>query len=254
MKPIDSHAHIDDKQFESDLPQVIERIQERLEYIVNIGCDYDSSNRALKLANEYPFIYATVGMHPHDAKHYTKEFEEFLKMTIISEKKVVALGEIGLDYYYNYSSREEQLFAFESQIKLAVSLNFPIVVHMRDATKDTVDMLLKYPKARGVLHSYSGSYETAKLLMDRFYFSFSGPVTFKNAESLREVVKEIPIERMLIETDSPYLTPVPLRGKRNEPAYVVYVAEMIAKIKECSVEDVIKITNENSKKIFNITN
>ncbi|MCX5773626.1 MAG: TatD family hydrolase [Fusobacteria bacterium] len=254
MKPIDSHAHIDDKQFESDLPQVIERIQESLECIVNIGCDYDSSNRALKLANQYDFIYATIGLHPHNAKYYTAEFEEFLRASFKCEKKLVALGEIGLDYYYNYSTREEQIFAFEKQLKIAEELDVPVVVHMRDATKDTIEILGKFSKVRGVLHSYSGSYETAKRLIDRFYFSFSGPITFKNAAPTREVVKVIPLERILIETDSPYLTPVPFRGTRNEPAYVIYVAKMIAEIKAISVEEVINQTVMNTKKIFNIAN
>ena len=252
MKPIDSHAHIDDKQFENDLPQVIERIEKSLECIINIGCDLDSSKRALSLAKRYDFIYATVGMHPHDAKHYTQEFETFLEESILNEKKVVALGEIGLDYYYNYSTREEQLSAFEKQLKLAIKLDVPVVIHMRDATKDCVDMLMRYPAARGVLHSYSGSLETAKMLMDRFYFSFSGPITFKNANAIREVVRELPLENMLIETDCPYLTPVPFRGKRNEPAYVIYVAEMIAEIKEISVEQVIEQTVTNTKKLFKL--
>ncbi len=252
MKPIDSHAHIDDKQFENDLPQVIERIEKSLECIINIGCDLDSSKRALSLANSYDFIYATVGMHPHDAKDYTQEFEAFLEESIKNEKKVVALGEIGLDYFYNYSTREEQLSAFEKQLKLAIKLDVPVVIHMRDATKDCVDMLVRYPEVRGVLHSYSGSFETAKILMDRFYFSFSGPITFKNASSTREVVEKLPLEKILIETDSPYLTPVPFRGKRNEPAYVIYVAEMIAQVKEISVEKVIEQTVINTKALFRL--
>lgn len=249
MKPIDSHTHIDDTRFQEDFSLVYQRVEESLSAVINIGCDIESSKRSIELAERYEKIFATVGIHPHDANRFTKESALFLK-EYASHPKVVALGEIGLDYHYLYSTKEEQRFAFREQLSIASQVNLPVVVHMREATQECAEILSEYPSVRGVLHSYSGSYETAMQLIERFYFSFSGTVTFKNAERVREVVKQLPLDRILIETDAPYLTPVPFRGNRNEPSYVIYIAEKIAEIKGVSYDEVVAQTKMNTYRLF----
>lgn len=249
MKLIDTHCHINLKDFNEDFEDVIERIETRLEKVINVGFDLKSSEESVELAEKYEFIYATVGIHPHDANDYDGLVEEKLRK-LAKNSKVLAIGEIGLDYYRNLSPKEIQKEVFKKQIELAIEINKPVVIHCRDAYEDTVNILKEYKNVKGILHSYSGSYETAKILMDRFHFSISGPVTFKNATSLREMVSKLPIDRILVETDSPYLTPDPFRGKRNEPCYVEYVAKMVAEIKGVSYEEIVKITNENTKRAF----
>lgn len=251
MKLVDTHCHLDNEKFDEDRLEVIERIKENLEFCVNIGYDLASSKKSLELAKEYDFIYAVIGVHPIDIAEYSEEVEKELEL-LGKNPKVVAIGEIGLDYHWMTEPKEIQQERFKSQLELAERLNKPVVIHTRDAMEDTVNILKDYPNITGVIHCYPGSLETAKQLVDRFYLGIGGTLTFKNSKKAVEVVKDIPLDRIVIETDCPYLTPEPFRGKRNEPIYVEYVAKKIAEIKEISVEDVTKITTENAKKLYRI--
>ncbi len=251
MKLVDTHCHLDNEKFDEDRLEVIERIKENLEFCVNIGYDLASSKKSLELAKEYDFIYAVIGVHPIDIAEYSEEVEKELEL-LGKNPKVVAIGEIGLDYHWMTEPKEIQQERFKSQLELAERLNKPVVIHTRDAMEDTVNILKEYPNITGVIHCYPGSLETAKQLVDRFYLGIGGTLTFKNSKKAVEVVKDIPLDRIVIETDCPYLTPEPFRGKRNEPIYVEYVAKKIAEIKEISVEDVTKITTENAKKLYRI--
>ena len=251
MKLVDTHCHLDNEKFDEDRLEVIERIKENLEFCVNIGYDLASSKKSLALANEYDFIYAVIGVHPIDIAEYSEEVEKELEI-LGKNPKVVAIGEIGLDYHWMTEPKEIQQERFKSQLELAERLNKPVVIHTRDAMEDTVNILKEYPNITGVIHCYPGSLETAKQLVDRFYLGIGGTLTFKNSKKAVEVVKDIPLDRIVIETDCPYLTPEPFRGKRNEPIYVEYVAKKIAEIKEISIEDVTKITTENAKKLYKL--
>ena len=251
MKLVDTHCHLDNEKFDEDRLEVIERIKENLEFCVNIGYDLASSEKSLELAKEYDFIYAVIGVHPIDIAEYDEEVEKELEL-LGKNPKVVAIGEIGLDYHWMTEPKEIQQERFKKQLELAERLNKPVVIHTRDAMEDTVNILKDYPNITGVIHCYPGSLETAKQLVDRFYLGIGGTLTFKNSKKAVEVVKDIPLDRIVIETDCPYLTPEPFRGKRNEPIYVEYVAKKIAEIKEISVEDVTKITTENAKKLYRI--
>lgn len=251
MKLVDTHCHLDNEKFDEDRLEVIERIKENLEFCVNIGYDLASSKKSLELAKEYDFIYAVIGVHPIDIAEYDEEVEKELEL-LGKNPKVVAIGEIGLDYHWMTEPKEIQQERFKRQLELAERLNKPVVIHTRDAMEDTVNILKDYPNITGVIHCYPGSLETAKQLIDRFYLGIGGTLTFKNSKKAVEVVKDIPLDRIVIETDCPYLTPEPFRGKRNEPIYVEYVAKKIAEIKEISVEDVTKITTENAKKLYRI--
>ncbi|WP_330111302.1 TatD family hydrolase [Cetobacterium somerae] len=251
MKLVDTHCHLDNEKFDEDRLEVIERIKENLEFCVNIGYDLASSKKSLELAKKYDFIYAVIGVHPIDIAEYDEEVEKELEL-LGKNPKVVAIGEIGLDYHWMTEPKEVQQERFKRQLELAERLNKPVVIHTRDAMEDTVNILKEYPNITGVIHCYPGSLETAKQLVDRFYLGIGGTLTFKNSKKAVEVVKDIPLDRIVIETDCPYLTPEPFRGKRNEPIYVEYVAKKIAEIKEISVEDVTKITTENAKKLYRI--
>lgn len=251
MKLVDTHCHLDNEKFDEDRLEVIERIKENLEFCVNIGYDLASSKKSLELAKEYDFIYAVIGVHPIDIAEYDEEVEKELEL-LGKNPKVVAIGEIGLDYHWMTEPKEIQQERFKRQLELAERLNKPVVIHTRDAMEDTVNILKDYPNITGVIHCYPGSLETAKQLVDRFYLGIGGTLTFKNSKKAVEVVKDIPLDRIVIETDCPYLTPEPFRGKRNEPIYVEYVAKKIAEIKDISVEDVTKITTENAKKLYRI--
>ncbi|MEG0237466.1 MAG: TatD family hydrolase [Cetobacterium sp.] len=251
MKLVDTHCHLDNEKFDEDRLEVIERIKENLEFCVNIGYDLASSKKSLELAKEYDFIYAVIGVHPIDIAEYNEEVEKELEI-LGKNPKVVAIGEIGLDYHWMTEPKEVQQERFKRQLELAERLNKPVVIHTRDAIEDTVNILKEYPNITGVIHCYPGSLETAKQLVDRFYLGIGGTLTFKNSKKAVEVVKDIPLDRIVIETDCPYLTPEPFRGKRNEPIYVEYVAKKIAEIKEISVEDVTKVTTENAKKLYRI--
>ncbi|UPO97786.1 TatD family hydrolase [Cetobacterium somerae] len=251
MKLVDTHCHLDNEKFDEDRLEVIERIKENLEFCVNIGYDLASSKKSLELAKEYDFIYAVIGVHPIDIAEYSEEVEKELEI-LGKNPKVVAIGEIGLDYHWMTEPKEVQQERFKRQLELAERLNKPVVIHTRDAMEDTVNILKEYPNITGVIHCYPGSLETAKQLIDRFYLGIGGTLTFKNSKKAVEVVKDIPLDRIVIETDCPYLTPEPFRGKRNEPIYVEYVAKKIAEIKEISVEDITKVTTENAKKLYRI--
>ncbi|KGF29540.1 hydrolase TatD [Peptoniphilus lacrimalis DNF00528] len=253
---IDSHAHLDDEAFDDDRDQVINALYENgIDFIVNIACDLKSSKTSQELAKTYENIYATVGVHPHDAITYTDEVEETLKI-LAQEKKVVAVGEIGLDYYYDNSPRQIQKEVFKRQLKLANELRKNVVVHSRDASQDTFDILKeahdKY-EFKAVIHCYSQSLEMLKeYLRLGDYISLGGAVTFKNSKIRKEVAKIVPLDRLLLETDCPYMTPVPYRGKRNEPKYVNIVAEYIADLRGISKSDLVKVTDENTKRFYNI--
>lgn len=256
MKLIDSHAHLDDKRFDADRLQVIERaVQNKLQLIINAGHDLESSQRSIALAAQYPFIYATVGVHPHDAKNVPADYLQQLE-AMASQPKVVAIGEIGLDYYYDHSPREVQREVFLAQLRLAKKLNLPVAIHLRDAYGDFLEIMRqeKLSPIKGVMHCFSGSGEVAKECLDMgFYISFAGPVTFKNADKLKQVAAGIPMDKILIETDCPYLTPTPYRGKRNEPAYVQHVAEEIALLKNTTATAVAEAVWHNAMKLFNLS-
>ena len=249
LKPIDSHMHIDNPAFDEDRLEVIERIKDGLEFGVNIGFDLDSSKKSVELANKYDFIYAAVGFHPDDIHKYSDEAEQEL-ISLAKDSKVLAIGEIGLDYHWMTSPKEEQIKIFKRQLEVARKLDMPIAIHSREAMEDTLNVLKEYPDIRGIFHCYPGSLEIAKQVMDRFYLGIGGVLTFKNAKKLVEVVENIPLDRIILETDCPYMTPTPFRGKRNEPIYVKYVAEKIAELKGISYEEVVRITNENTKKAY----
>lgn len=247
----DTHAHLNAEQYNEDLEQVIERAKsEKVEKIVVVGFDRPTITRAMELIEEYDFIYAAIGWHPVDAIDMTDEDLAWIK-DLSQHEKVVAIGEMGLDYYWDKSPKDVQKEVFRRQIALAKEVKLPIVIHNRDATEDVVTILKEEGAAEvgGIMHCFTGSLETAKACMEmNFYISFGGPVTFKNAKKPKEVVKEIPSEKLLIETDCPYLTPVPFRGKRNEPSYVKYIAEQIAELREISFEELAELTTKNAKK------
>lgn len=254
-KLIDSHAHLDDDRFDSDRTEIINKLMANgIEMVLNPGADLATSKKAVKLAEEYSFIYAAVGCHPHDSKYMNEETMNIFR-ELSKNKKVIAIGEIGLDYYYDNSDRETQKKWFREQIKLANELDMPYIVHDRDAHEDLFRIMKEEAKSntRGILHCYSGSVEMAKEFIKLgFYISLAGPVTFKKAKTPKMVAKEIPLDKLLIETDSPYLTPEPYRGKRNEPMFVKYVAEEIANIRNVSLDVIAESTNKNFRKLFNL--
>lgn len=251
-KIIDTHTHIYDKQFEEDFDDVIGRIENQLEGIVSIGFDLESSQKSVELAKKYNFVHAVVGVHPVDISKYNDEVEKEIEKLVLNEEKVVAIGEIGLDYHWMADPKEVQAEGFRKQMALAERVKKPVVIHTREALQDTLDILAEFPNVGGILHCYPGSYEAAKPFLDRYFLGIGGTLTFKNNKKTKELVEVLPLEKIVIETDCPYLTPVPFRGKRNEPIYTKYVAEEIARIKNISVEEVIKITTENAKKIYGI--
>lgn len=252
---IDSHAHLDDKRFDSDRDMLIKNLKDNgLDLVINIGADLQTSIASVSLAEKYENIYAAIGVHPHSAKEMDNSTIEILK-SFAKREKVVAIGEIGLDFHYDNSPRDVQRKWFKEQLKLAKEVDLPVVIHTREASQETFDILKEAQdgKLRGVLHCYSGSVEMAlEYIKLGFYISLGGPVTFNNAKVSREVAKAVPLDKLLIETDCPYLTPVPYRGKRNEPIFVKYVAETIAEIRGISLEELGEATNRNTKELFNI--
>ena len=252
MQLIDSHAHLNDIRYSKDREEVIKAIRKAgVTNIINVGADTISSRTSVKLADEHDFIYATVGVHPH----YTDKMEDwnirYLK-SLASHKKVVAIGEIGLDYYYDHSMRANQKHWFRRQLQLAKELNLPVVIHDRDAHDDVLEILKDENISNGVFHCYSGSAEMAKIVLDMgFYISFGGVVTFQNARTVIDALRAVPLERLLIETDCPYLAPEPHRGKRNSSEYLPLIAEDVAGIRgRMDVEDVCNITAENARRLF----
>jgi TatD DNase family protein len=257
---IDSHVHLDDPRYDDDRMQILARGQEAgVGAFVTIGCDLASSRAAVDLAQCHSNVYATVGIHPHEVKQIDKGWYDELKK-LSQHPKVVGFGEIGLDYHYDHSPREVQRQRFREQISIARELCLPIVIHSREAQEDTISILREEQAAEvgGVFHCFSGDAQLAKDALDLgFHISFSGIITFQNATMLREIVPTVPDQRLMIETDAPYLTPVPFRGKRNEPAYVKYVAEKIAELKKGvstpSLEYIARLTTENTKRLFRIS-
>lgn len=252
---IDTHVHLNADQFENDVEEVITRaLDAGVTKMIVVGFDRKTINRAMELTELYPFIYAVVGWHPVDAIDCTEEDLKWIE-SLAAHPKVVGIGETGLDYHWDKSPRDIQQKVFRKQIQLAKKVDLPIIIHNRDATADVVRILKEEDaeKVGGIMHCYGGSVETAKeCIAMNFMISLGGPVTFKNARMPKEVAVEIPLDKLLIETDSPYLAPHPYRGKRNEPVYVTLVAEEIAKLKELSVDEVAKATTANAIKIFNI--
>lgn len=247
-----THTHLNSEQLYSNRDDFIHcALENGVENMVVVGYDLDSSRKAIEIAHEYPFIYATVGISPNDCKDTTDEdLSEIEKM--LQDPRVVALGEIGLDYYWDEVSHEKQKDIFTKQIEMAKKYQKPIVIHARDAYEDTYQ-ILKQSAHYGIMHCYSGSAQMAKRHIDiGFEISLAGPVTFKNAKVPKEVAQSVDIEHLMIETDCPYLTPHPFRGKLNEPANVVYIAQEIAKLKNMEIEDVARITTFNAKKMFGI--
>lgn len=250
----DSHAHLDDERFDLDREEIIKSLKANgISLVINPGADMKSSRKALELADLYPNIYAAVGIHPQEASEYDSEDLEIIRKWS-ENPKVVAIGEIGLDYYYGKNNKEEQIKLFREQIKLASEMSLPVIIHMRDATEDTYNILKEFEgKVRGVMHCYSGSLEMSELFMELgYYISLAGVVTFKNAKTAKEVAKNIPLERLLIETDSPYLTPEPNRGKRNEPKYVKHVADKICELRGISLVEFSEITRRNTEELFGL--
>ena len=251
---VDTHAHLDFTHFDGDREEIIERARNNgVIYIVNVGSDLESSRNSLELAEEYPFIYAAVGVHPHDADKLDdtvlKELEE-----LAVRQKVLAIGEIGLDYYYDNSPRDIQKEAFRNQLKLAEKTGLPFIIHNREADEDILAILKdNYTGNGGIMHCFGSGLKMAwECLELGLYLAFGGVITFKNAEELRGIVKEIPLERILLETDCPYLTPVPFRGRRNEPGYLRYIAEKIAEIRGLHPEELAEITTANAARVYNL--
>lgn len=256
MKPvlIDSHCHLDMEAFDDDRSEVVKRAEEAgIKYLINAGSDRHGNIRCLELSREYPNLYPAVGIHPHDAKTLDEPlFKELKKWA--KGPKVVAVGEIGLDYHYLHSPKGVQIEAFKQQVGLARGLALPLIVHSREAKNDTLRVLREEAAGiPGVLHCFSGDMDMAKKAMELgFHISIAGPVTFKNAAGMREVARFIPDEFLLIETDAPYLSPVPLRGKRNEPSFLKHTAEVVAEIRGVSLSDLARITTHNAMRLFKI--
>ena len=249
---IDSHAHYDDEAFEEDRDNLLESMQSNgIEKIINVGANIKGSRTSIALSEQYPFIYAAVGVHPSDTEELNEEKIAWLK-EVSKKEKVIAIGEIGLDYYWPEPDRKIQKKWFIRQMELAQEVNLPVIIHSRDAAQDTIEILKQFP-ANGVIHCYSYTKESAKeFLKMGYYFGIGGVLTFKNAKKLKEAVMEIPIERILLETDSPYLAPEPNRGKRNSSLNIPYVVKELAQLKGISEEEVINITTENTKKLFHL--
>jgi len=250
---IDTHCHLEMDAFNGDRDDVIKRAREAgLEAILAVGSDFKGNKGAVALAEEYDDIFAVVGMHPHDAKDFSPAVFNQIKIWS-AHRKVVAIGEIGLDYHYDYSPREIQRDVFRQQLYFAKETGLPVVIHSREAKEDTLGMLKDSGIEQGVMHCFSGDRDMAeRAIAMGLYISFAGPVTFKNASQLREIAKIVPDECLLVETDAPYLAPVPLRGKRNEPAFVVHTARFLAEWRGVSLEDLDRITTVNAKRLFHI--
>jgi TatD DNase family protein len=251
----DTHAHLNAEEYKEDLDEVISRALEAgVTNMVVVGFDRPTIEKAMELVDRYDFLYASVGWHPVDAIDMTEEDLVWIE-ELAAHQKVVALGEMGLDYHWDKSPKEIQKVVFRKQIQLARKVHLPIIIHNREATADIIEILKeeKADEVGGIMHCFSGSPETARECVNmNFYISLGGPVTFKNAKRPKEVAAEIPLDKLLIETDCPYLTPHPFRGKRNEPSYVKLVAEQIAEIKGITYEEVAEVTSKNARKFFGI--
>ena len=256
MKPMifESHAHYDSRKFDEDREELLNSMQENgVGTIINAGATWKSVTTGLELANQYPFVYAALGLHPDEVGDLNEERFEILKAECQKEK-VVAVGEIGLDYYWDNESHDIQKKWFIRQLELARELDLPVIIHSRDAAEDTLKIMKEHAQGmRGVIHCFSYSKEMAEEYVKLgFYIGVGGVVTFKNGKKLKEVVEAIPIERILLETDSPYLAPEPHRGKRNSSLYLPHIAQMIADLKGLTYDEVVAQTERNSRELFHI--
>lgn len=249
----DSHSHMDDRRFDADRDGIMDDLKSHgVGLLMNVGCDLPSSERSVALAERYPFVYAAVGSHPDDADHVDGRLLDRYR-ALAGHEKVRAIGEIGLDYHYEDVPRTQQIIAFEQQLELAEALKLPVIVHEREAHGDAMDIVRRHPDVRGVFHCFSGSKELALWLVERgWYIGFTGVVTFKNARRAVEAVQALPLDRILVETDCPYMAPEPYRGRRNDSRYVPLVAAKIAELKGISREEAGNITTENAKRLFGI--
>ncbi len=246
----DTHCHIY-KEYYENIDEILKRaLESNINRVINNGCNRESNKEVLALANTYNNMYIALGIHPESADTYQKEDLTFIEENL-SNPKVIAIGEIGLDYHYTKENKTLQIKLLESQLKIAETHNLPVIIHSREATEDTINTLKKY-HVKGVIHSFSGSLETAKIYIKMGYLlGINGVITFKNSK-LKEVIKELPLEHLVLETDSPYLTPEPFRGKPNEPARIKEIATFISELKGISLEELARITNENIMRIFDI--
>ena len=245
---IDTHCHLSREDY-GDIDKVIEENKNaNIDKIVVSGCSRESIEEVMDLKDRYDMVYVTIGYHPEYADTVSQSDLDYLK-SLLGEKKIIGIGEIGLDYHYTKDTKDKQIWLFEEQLKIAEEFNLPVVIHSRDATQDTINTLKKY-KVKGIIHCFSGSLETAKIYISMgFLLGIGGVVTFKNSK-LKDVVKEIPINSIVLETDSPYLTPVPYRGKVNSSKYLEYIAKFIAEVKNISVEELAEITSKNAYSLF----
>ena len=253
---IDSHAHIDGHEFDADREAVIERASAAgVSVILNVGTGdphSDAFERAIELGQQHENIYTAIGTHPHDARLYDDRAEEKIR-ELIQNERVIAWGEIGLDFHYDNSPRDVKVDVFKRQLRAARECELPVVIHTREAEAETIEILKSEPESRGVFHCFSGNMDLAEKALELgFMISFSGIVTFKKAEELREVAKRVPLDRLLIETDCPYLSPIPYRGKRNEPAFVVEVARCLAGIHDLSIDEMAQQTSDNFSRFFGL--
>jgi TatD DNase family protein len=251
---VDTHAHLQWASFDKDRQEVVDRAREAgIKRIVNIGFDLEGSRKAIELAEKHDGFYATVGIHPHNAIQLNQNaLDELRKLS--ENPKVVAIGEIGLDYYRNLSPRENQKKAFEAQLLLAKEVKLPAVIHNREAQDDTIKMLSKFKgEEGGIMHCFSGNMEMAEwCIRSNFYISFAGPVTFPKSHELRRIAQSTDLDKILLETDSPWLAPQEKRGKRNEPAFLLFIAQQIAELKRISVNELAEATTENAKGVFQL--
>ena len=249
---IDTHCHLD-KLDSTPEEAIIEAKQAGVQRMVTVSVDEPSLDFVSSMVQQFPEVYGSVGFHPHDAAELTEDLEQKIRKLALEEKKLIAIGETGLDYHYMYSSAEVQQQVFSKQLQLAVELNLPVIMHSREAETDTLNILQEIPvPPLGVAHSFTSSFEMAKTLIEMgWYIGINGIVTFKNAEDLREVVSWLPLDRLLLETDSPFLAPTPFRGKPNKPAYIPAIATFIAELREISLEQLSEQTSANAQRLFN---
>ena len=250
---IDTHCHLD--KLDSTPEEAVKQAkQEGVETMVTISVDEESFDFVSNAVMQFKDVYGTVGLHPHDASEFSPSLEQSISKLARGHDKMIAIGETGLDYHYMNSSTENQKFAFSKQLQIAVELNLPVVVHTREAEADTINILKEIPvPALGVAHSFTSSIKMARTLLDMgWYLGINGIVTFKNAEDLREIVRWIPLDRLLLETDSPFLAPVPFRGKPNKPAYIPVIASFIAELRKIPIEHLAEKTSENAHRLFSI--
>lgn len=251
----DTHAHLDDRAFDSDRRELIARLpQAGIGLVMNPGCSLASSRNAAALAREYDFLYAAVGSHPDAADEVTPQVLDAYRQLCRDNPKVLAIGEIGLDYHYEDIPRQRQLAAFRDQMALAQELGLPVIVHEREAHADGMAVVAEFPQVTGVFHCYSGSAEMAQWLVSRgWYTGFTGVLTFKNARKAVEVAQQLPLERIVLETDCPYMSPEPYRGKRNDPSRLPFMAQKLAQLRGLSAEEVAAITTENGRRLYGLS-